>query len=127
MNDILSHCEKQIVLYTKGHFTKKDLIEDLRAIVAESFAIPIESTYFYHIYNHVTRIFLKLHEAEYITESMEDFLCGLFKWNRVLKPEDMINEMLGKISIVKAAGLNLGEADGKYLPIKHREITAYKN
>lgn len=118
MSDILSHGEKQIVLYAKGHFKQNNLIEDLRDIVAETFIIPVESTEFYHIYNQVTKLFLKLHKAGYIQESMEEFLCSLFKWKSIINPEDVINEMLGQISIIKAAGLNLGCANKRYLPAK---------
>ncbi|MEC4565381.1 hypothetical protein L8C07_05440 [Paenibacillus sp. CMAA1739] len=119
-NDILNHSEKQIVLYSKGHFQQSDLIEDVRVITARSFNIPVESTHFYHLFNYITMIFLNLHEAEYITESMENFLCSLFKWKSVLKPEDMVTKMIGQISIVKASGLDLGEADDEYLPTKRR-------
>lgn len=91
------------------------MFEDIRQITAKAFSIPVESTHFYHLYNYITSIFLKLHEAEYITESMEDFLCSLFKWKPVLKPEDMVTKMIGQISIVKASGLYLGEADDAYL------------
>lgn len=116
--DILNHSEKQIVLYSKGHFQTTDMIEDIRQITAKAFAIPVESTHFYHLYNYITSIFLKLHEASYITDTMESFLCSLFKWKSVLKPEDMVIKMMGQISIVKASGLYLGEADDGYLPSK---------
>ncbi|MGG1650472.1 hypothetical protein ABHN03_16890 [Paenibacillus sp. NRS-1775] len=119
-DEILSHSEKQIVLYTKGHFLTTDMFEDIRQITAKAFSIPVQSTHFYHLYNFITSIFLKLHEEEYISESMENFLCSLFKWKPVLKPEDMVTKMIGQISIVKASGLQLGEADEKYLPIKKK-------
>ena len=119
-DEILNHSEKQIVLYSKGHFQITDMLEDIRQITAKAFSIPVESTHFSHLYNYITSIFLKLHEAEHITESMENFLCSLFKWKSVLKPEDMVTKMIGQISIVKASGLQLGEADEKYLPIKKK-------
>lgn len=119
--DILTESEKQLVLYSKGHFVKTDLIDDINKIVAEGFEIPLESTHFYHAYNFVTSAFLRLHEAKYIDENMHDFFCSLFKWKEVLKPEDVLQDMLGSISSVKAAGLNLGEADSKYLRPKRIE------
>nr|WP_145401539.1 hypothetical protein [Paenibacillus xylanexedens] len=116
--EILTESEKQLVLYSKGHFVKTNLIDDIKKIVAEGFEIPLESTHFYHSYNFVADTFLKLHKANYIDASMHDFFCGLFKWKQILKPEDMIQDMLSNISTIRAAGLNLGKADSKYLTLK---------
>jgi hypothetical protein len=119
MTEILSHDEKQIVLYSKGHFIKtNNIIDDLKAITAETYEIPIEFTLFHHVYGYITRTFLKLQSHGYFDEDMESFLCSLFKWNTTLKPEDMIEKMISWISTVKAAGLNLGEADPKYIRVK---------
>lgn len=119
MSNILTHGEKQLVLYTKGHFEQSNMIDDLRSITAENFEIPVDSTEFYHIYDWVTKIFLKLKEASYITISTHDFLCSLFTWETpVLKPEDMLRKMLSHIRGVVVAGIDLGVADERYLNIK---------
>ncbi|WP_340032541.1 hypothetical protein NSQ20_11795 [Paenibacillus sp. FSL K6-1122] len=119
--ELLTDSEKQLVLYSKGHFLKTNLTDDIKRIIAEGFEIPLESTQFYHVYSFVTTIFVKLHEKKYIDNSINDFLCGLFKWNDTLRPEDMIQNMMSSISSVKAVGLNLGKANSKYLTPKIRQ------
>ena len=119
MSEILSHDEKQVVLYSKGHFVISNEIDDLRTITAEAFDISLTSTEKYHVYGYVVKIFLKLQTEKYIEASMHDFICGLFTWETpVIQPSDMIRKMMSYISTVKAAGLDLGEADPKYLPVK---------
>lgn len=119
MEQILEYGEKQLVLYTKGHFVKTNLLEDLKKICSVRFEIPEKSVEFYIVYNAVTDIFLKLHKSNHIEEGLEDFFKSLFKWSPVLTPEDFLEKMLSPVSMVKAKGLELGSADPQYLEIKH--------
>lgn len=110
----LSQMEKQLILYTKGHFKKSgNLIEDLKVFVGEAYALSLEHVEMYSIYNFVIQTYDKLMYAKYIThQSPTEYLLTKI-YSRDLKRDDnsLLEFLLGDISIVKVKGLDLGLVD----------------
>src|SRR5690625_5222020 len=77
-NDILTHEEKQIVLYFKGHFQKTDMMKDLQVLVEPIYGNGLEGTGERNIYDTVLRIFFKLRKSGHITVDMQYFMESLF-------------------------------------------------
>ncbi len=111
----LSNEEKQLILYTKGHFLKSgNLIDDMKVIVGKAYALSFEHIEMYSIYNFVIKLYNKLVEGGYISHNKgtaEYILTKVYSRGLNRGDNSLLEFMLGEISIVKVAGLELGEID----------------
>ncbi|OME55439.1 hypothetical protein BSK59_13255 [Paenibacillus odorifer] len=111
MNEKLSYGEKQLILYSKGHYKTKNKDNALRIITSWNYHIPLESTEQYHIYDYILKVFICLQEEGY-TLSPHEFLKSFFTIRRpVITFNTMIEILLIEISLVEVKELNLGEID----------------
>lgn len=111
----LSNEEKQLILYTKGHYSKSGyLIDDMKVIVGKAYALSFEHVEMYSIYNFAIKSYDKLVEGGYISHNKGTAEYILTKvYSKGLNREDnsLLEFMLGEISIIKVKGLELGEID----------------
>ncbi|ASA22711.1 hypothetical protein [Paenibacillus donghaensis] len=100
----LNYGEKKLILYTKGHYRNKNLMEALRIITAWNFQIPLESTESYHIYDFVLKVFIQLQEKGYV-ESPYDLMKSFFTLRRpTITFDSIIDMMISDLSLSKAEG-----------------------
>jgi hypothetical protein len=108
----LTHAEKQLILYVKGHFLETDLITDLKVITGKQCGLSFEHVDPHNIYHFVVKLFLKLEEKDYIKPGLEDFILKLFsQTDEKIGYIDMIQKMLSEITITEVIGMNLGKPD----------------
>ena len=112
----LTYYEKQLILYSKGHFETVDLIEDIREIAAKQYTLPVEYTEHYSIYHFVVTTFFKLQGMGYIKLTSKELIMDLFKRRKEVDYRDVIVDMLGQISITETGvtakkPLDLGDPD----------------
>lgn len=129
-NDILTHDEKQIVLYFKGHFQETDMMKDLQVLVEPIYGNGLEGTSERNIYDTVLRIFFKLRKSGHITVDMQYFMENLFlggliegSFNGEVNRAWTIRKMRSYIMRTRAEGLKLGKPDGSLLPLYNKEET----
>jgi hypothetical protein len=109
--------EKQLILYTKGHFEEIDYNRDLKYFAAEIYDLDPARVEQYSINHIVTNLYQKLVDAEYIEFSLKDFLQDTFKrsWlyynNISIDYQIVLEQMLAEIQNIKTHGLDLGEAN----------------
>jgi hypothetical protein len=109
--------EKQLILYTKGHFKEIDYSRDLKYFAAEMYDLDPERVEQYSINHIVTNLYQKLVDAGYIDFSLKDFLQDTFKrsWlyynSRSIDYRIVLEQMLAEIQKIRTHGLDLGEAD----------------
>lgn len=116
MNELLNHIEKQVVLYSKGHFKRIDQIEGLKVFASELYALGEVEVY--TVYHMVSNIFFKLQRENYILISLEKFIQDELFTRRTPQIDQsiMIGKMMVEIQNVKVEGLNLDEADYDLFP-----------
>lgn len=113
----------QLILYTKGHFEKESLFEDLKKITSKAFGLSEEHTDTRNVYSFVISAFLTLKEQGFIVISEHDFLLNLFKYPQdQLNSVGMMKKMLEQISLVEVVNMELYEADASILPLYQRPV-----
>lgn len=120
----LHEVEKQVILYSKGHFKQINYQQDLKYFAAELYDLNPEQVELYSIVNMVTDIYQTLVGNGLIDFNFKNFLSWTFRrayretsknevsWNIVLR------EMLAQIQgmQVLGTGLELGKADLSIIP-----------
>lgn len=115
----LNYWEKQIILYTKGHFGKIDRATSLTYFAAEHFGLYPSQVEQYSINYMVTNLYEKLIDGGYIGFDLYSFIHEAFKRQHFhaestdsVKWGDMLNLMLSDIQGISVRGegfdLNLG-------------------
>lgn len=112
----LTHAEKQLILYTKGHFKRINYMEDLKYFAAHQYNIYPEQVDKRSIMHMVIILYEKLSKGSYINFDLETFINDLFRraWFKNedhISWETIIQEMLARIQGILAKGLDLGKAD----------------
>jgi hypothetical protein len=113
--------EKQLILYTKGHFKEIDYSRDLKYFAAEMYDLDPERVEQYSINHIVTNLYQKLVDAGFIEFSLKDFLQDTFKrsWlyynSRSIDYRVVLEQMLAEIQKIRTHGLDLGEVDHSIL------------
>jgi hypothetical protein len=128
MNTELHEIEKQLILYTKGHFKRINYDEDLKHFAAKLYGLNTETVELYSIINMVIDTYQALVDLGYINFKIDKFLSDTFRrawrdeskrevnWNTVLK------EMLAEVSCMQvnfeeqSKSLNLGKVDLTIIP-----------
>jgi hypothetical protein len=115
----LHKIEKQLILYTKGHFKQINYQEDLKYFAAELYGLEPERVEWYSIINMVNDVYQTLIDKGLIDFNLKNFLSDTFR--RAYREESImdvtwkivVREMLGEIQgmQVQGTGLELGKAD----------------
>ncbi|MFS1518587.1 hypothetical protein V1503_19300 [Bacillus sp. SCS-151] len=116
--------EKQLILYTKGHFKRIDYQNDLKFFAAELYGMYPEQVQKYSINHMVVQLYEKLVNAEYIPFTLQRFLENSFKraWHDGKSEIDydvVLNQILAEIQNTAVKGMNLGKADLSLLESKY--------
>lgn len=130
----LHYWEKQLILYTKGHFERKNYDKDLKYFVAELYGLYPEQVELYNILGMVVRLYQKLIDNRHIHFTLEKFIDENFRMAFRERDKFEINhhillgQMLAEISMVavldndKNRVLELGNIDEKINNIIKLEI-----
>lgn len=116
----LHYWEKQLILYTKGHYVKNiDYNKDLRHFTANIYGLYFDQVKDYMVQGMVVDLYEKLVNNGLITHSIETFIADIFKrsfYDRgsyEVNRYDIIYYMLGEIQGISVlnVGLDLGTTD----------------
>jgi hypothetical protein len=113
----LHEYEKQLILYTKGHFKEINYNRDLKYFAAKLYALDPNRVEQYSIIHMVSSLYDTLVNADYIRFELTLFLAECFKkamWDNSEKSinwDIILDRMLAGIQNTKVKGLELGEAD----------------
>jgi hypothetical protein len=120
----LHKIEKQLILYTKGHFNRINYEQDLKYFAAELYALSPERVELYSVSNMVMDVYQKLVDHGLIDFNLKNFLSDTFR--RAFREEgkrevdwNIINrQILAQIQgmMVQGTGLELGDADLSLMP-----------
>jgi len=108
----LSYYEKQLILYTKGHFKKNYIFNDIKFFVSKEYDLNINQVSWNSIYYFIVNIYFKLIEHDCIQKPIQKFVLSLFN-----SPTDLIDyysiieKMITEISFTNTKTLNLGNID----------------
>lgn len=125
----LHEIEKQLILYTKGHFGKIDYEKDLKYFAAELYGLYPEQVEWYSIFNMTIKLYQKLIDAGLIDFKLINFLSETFRRAYREEYEDkidwmtVIRQILGEIQGMQVYEgdkilIELGNADLSLIPEK---------
>src|SRR5690606_28708744 len=112
----LHYWEKQLILYTKGHYNRIDYNKDLKQFPSAYYELPLEHTNDYNTLGMVTRLYQKLIDNGRITFTLETFIDGIFKranfnhGESSVNRDDILRHMLGNIQ-----GMKVKDQDKEYI------------
>ena len=118
--------ERHIILYCKGWYKRTNLIDDIRAIIAEISGSELQHIDLSHVYNFIAQV-----ATNYVSKNdMQDFFKWLFWYNKNLDSvtaEEVCNKLAGKIAIITVRDgdellMDLGEPDYSILDRKEVAI-----
>lgn len=123
----LLYIEKQLILYTKGHFKdlgQMDYATDLKYFASELYGLYPEQVEQRSIFHMVITLYQKLINNGYIRFNLEDYMSNLFKrsWlhyndgNKISR-ENVLDQMLAEIQGTSVKGMDLGKPDLTILTI----------
>ncbi|AFV21553.1 MULTISPECIES: hypothetical protein [Bacillus] len=119
----LHYWEKQLILYTKGHFKRIDYKKDIKLFTAKLYGLGLEDVGMQNILHMVLDIYEALCENGYINFKLKTFIATLLK-KSAFKSEsnkidayDILQELLAEIQGISVLrnGLDLGKADRELL------------
>lgn len=119
----LHYWEKQLILYTKGHFKRIDYKKDLKLFTAKLYGLGLEDVGMQNVLHMVLDVYETLCENGYINFKLKTFIATLLK-KSAFKSEsnkintyDILHELLAEIQDIPVLsnGLDLGEADRELL------------
>lgn len=121
----LAYVEKQIVLYSKGHFgsRSKEKASDLLSFASKHYNIPEEYIETSNILNMVSRLYLKLSNHGFLNADFLNMIGECFKKSkargeRCITHFDIIDFMLSEISMIDVTmkgAFDIGEPNHKLL------------
>lgn len=118
----LHYWEKQLILYTKGHFDRVDYEKDLKHFPSELYGLGLERTDNYNVLGMVTRLYQNLVDAGHIKFTLEKFISDIFKratWERNsgdVTHDDILHQLLAEFQCLTVFEngvrvIDLGTAD----------------
>lgn len=119
----LHYWEKQLILYTKGHFKRIDYKKDLKLFTAKLYGLGLEDVGMQNVLHMVLDVYETLCENGYINFKLKTFIATLLK-KSAFKSEsnkidayDILQELLAEIQGISVLrnGLDLGKADRELL------------
>ena len=130
----LSYWEKQLILYTKGHYARVDYEKDLKEFPAKAYLLGVEHTDQSNVFNFVTRLYTTLYENGHIPFTLEGFLTNIFKRVRFDKDNNSVDrmtimkQMLADIQGMRVLGrIELGEPDEELRKKINKEVNERRN
>ena len=118
----LHYAEKQLILYTKGHFKRIDYYNDLKYFAANLYGLSVEQVDEYNILHMVIDLYEDLVDTRYIKFRLKHFLSDVFKrgfndtGKNEIKWDNVIRHILAEIQGIGVDGLELGKADLSLIP-----------
>lgn len=124
----LHYWEKQLILYTKGHFGRTDYIKDLKYFPSELYGLSIERTDNYNVFGMVVRLYQKLVDHKYIPFTLERFIGDTFRrtyrenGKNEVSYDDVLRQMLAEIQgiAVMENGVRILELGKPYEKLKDK-------
>ncbi|MFJ8528522.1 hypothetical protein [Bacillus sp. NPDC094106] len=119
----LHYWEKQLILYTKGHFKRIDYKKDIKLFTAKLYGLGLEDVGMQNVLHMVLDVYETLCKNGYINFNLKTFIATLLK-KSAFKSEsnkidgyDILQELLAEIQNIPvlSKGLDLGEADRELL------------
>jgi hypothetical protein len=118
----LNYWEKQLILYTKGHFGRTNYDKDLKRFPAELYGLSLEHTDNYNVLGMVIRLYQKLVDSGHIRFTLEKFIADIFKrasferHKSEVAYQDVLRQMLAEFQGLQVRDdekvlLDLGSAD----------------
>ncbi|PKR82902.1 hypothetical protein [Heyndrickxia camelliae] len=115
----LKYWEKQLILYTKGHYPRTDYEKDLVHFPSEFYGLSLEQTYQYNVLHMVTDVYQKLVANGHIQFKLDTFITDIFKrawWDNGKKEvsyDHILKHMLSEIQniVILNSGIELGGVD----------------
>lgn len=110
---------RHFILYAKGHYARSsNCMDDLRTIQADYSGVRTEYLSDGMVYSMISDIFLKYCPQRRVAEIFDE----MFRWLRSVSRKDMVQLMLGKLSVVPVMKdgekiLHLGDPDPQVLPL----------
>ncbi|PGT89810.1 hypothetical protein [Bacillus thuringiensis] len=113
----LHYWEKQLILYTKGHFKRMDYRKDLKLFTARLYGLGLEDVGTRITLHMVIDVYETLCENGYINCTIKTFISSLLRKSNTVDVYDILNTLLSEIQGIPVAskGLDLGEADRELL------------
>lgn len=126
----LHEVEKQLILYTKGHFKQVNYQEDLKYFAAKLYNLPPKHVELYSIVNMVIDLYQELIDNGYLKFNFKTFMNDIFKrayreqnkrevnWNIIIR--EMLAEIQGMQvnNLTDKEDLELGEVNLSLIPEK---------
>ncbi|MET3505541.1 hypothetical protein [Halalkalibacter oceani] len=109
MKTELNHFEKQLILYTKGHFGRINYDQDLKYFASELYDIPVNHIDKYNILSMVVDIYQKMIDLKLMEEiKLRKFIGNIFysAWmvdGRISK-DDLLKRLLSNIQNASTDG-----------------------
>lgn len=119
----LHYWEKQLILYTKGHYKRIDYKKDIKLFTAKLYALSLEDVGFKSVLHMVLDVYETLCDNGYISFNFKTFISTLLR-ESAFKSEDhkideydILHKLLAEIQNIPvlSKGLDLGEADAELL------------
>lgn len=117
--NLLTYWEKQLILFTKGHYKTTEIVY-LRILVAEAYALPLESLHMHSVFHMMTELHSKLVAAKILRFDLLDFVYNSAKRSELhgaITIESFIWELFAQFQGISVKTdryeLDLGEVDVK--------------
>jgi hypothetical protein len=118
----LNYWEKQLILYTKGHFGRVNYERDLKRFPSELYGLSLEHTDNYNVLGMVVRLYQKLVDGYFIRFTLEKFITDIFKRASIERSknevsyDDVLRQMLAELQGLQVREgeeliIDLGKAD----------------
>ncbi|KXY51058.1 hypothetical protein AT268_31640 [Bacillus cereus] len=119
----LHYWEKQLILYTKGHFKRIDYKKDIKLFTAKLYGLGLEDVGMQNVLHMVLDVYETLCENGCINFKLKTFIATLLKKSAFkgephkIDEDDILHELLAEIQGISVlnTGLDLGEANRELL------------
>ncbi|MGH0533159.1 hypothetical protein ACQVP7_27065 [Bacillus paranthracis] len=119
----LYYWEKQLILYTKGHFKRIDYKNDIKLFTAKLYGLGLEDVGIQNVLHMVLDVYNTLCENGFINFNLKTFIFSLLRESSFksephkIDEYDILHKLLAEIQgiPVLSKGLDLGEADNELL------------
>lgn len=119
----IHYWEKQLILYTKGHFKRIDYKKDIKLFPAKLYGLGVDQVDMKNVLHMVVDIYDTLCKNKYIDFNLKTFIHSLLResafkgTSHKTNVDDILNMLLAEIQNIPVVskGLDLGKADGELL------------
>lgn len=109
----LHYWEKQLILYTKGHFKRLNYEKDLKWFPAELYGLAVEQVSAENVFHMVVDIYETLGKCGLIRFELKEFVSAMVRGASDKQLDTAVRQLLSEIQGMSVAntGLELGEVD----------------